>query len=367
MLARLGADLVHGPSRRHEGGEAARPKPLDRAGDEIVVQRQTHSARVVVGADGAVGERRIADHEVIGLAKLRLGEILVPDLRVRIEEFRDPGRGAVHLDAGHHHLAGERFRREREKETGSTTRSRTWPPSKPILSKARQMARMMNSGVKCAYWVARDRLARSLRATSCSSSSPRSSTWARICPIAAEESVGEVGSAERGEAREPLLLIRASVAALGFNRGQKPDRGEIGCRPALPGLGELAIANEAIVMRGDGRRPRRRRLIGFKFVRPSRGRRLGALRRGKSTVETKLAAEARRVEKGQANCSWLVGVLALIGSLVRLRFPFRRPDCPGRPPRAARRVSAGRDPCAAGRRLAVLLLLLSLSVPGSAL
>jgi hypothetical protein len=66
---------------------------------------------------------------------------------------------------------------------------------------------------------------------------------------AAEELVGEVGSAERGEAREPLLLVRASVAALGFNRGEKPDRGEIVCRPALPGLGELAIANEAIVIR----------------------------------------------------------------------------------------------------------------------
>src|SRR5271166_3342971 len=44
MLAGLGADLVHRPAARDEGGEAARPKPLNPAGDEIVVQRQAKAA-----------------------------------------------------------------------------------------------------------------------------------------------------------------------------------------------------------------------------------------------------------------------------------------------------------------------------------
>jgi hypothetical protein len=44
---------------------------------------------------------------------------------------------------------------------------------------------------------------------------------------AAEDPIGEVRGAERGEAREPLLLVRSGVAAFRFDRRHESDRSEI--------------------------------------------------------------------------------------------------------------------------------------------
>ena len=96
--------LVHGPAARDEGREAARPQPLDRPRDEVVVERQAEPAGGIVGADGAAAERRVADDEVVSLGDARLGEVLGADARVRMEELRDPSRDRVHFDAGQRRL-----------------------------------------------------------------------------------------------------------------------------------------------------------------------------------------------------------------------------------------------------------------------
>ena len=59
MLARLLIGLVHGPAAGDEGGEAARFQPLDRAGDEIIMQGEASrpagsSARTVRSLKGGL-------------------------------------------------------------------------------------------------------------------------------------------------------------------------------------------------------------------------------------------------------------------------------------------------------------------------
>jgi hypothetical protein len=68
---------------------------------------------------------------------------------------------------------------------------------------------------------------------------------------AAEDPVGEVRRAERGEARQPLLLVRARVTAFGLDGGREPDRGEIVVCARFPTLGKTAIAGEPVIVRGD--------------------------------------------------------------------------------------------------------------------
>ena len=147
VLARLAVDLVHRPARRYEGGETAGPQPLDRAGDEVIMQGEAQFSGWIVGEDGPIRERGIADCEVVELRQSRLREILVPDEGVRVEEFGDPGGRSVHFDAGQRELGAEGSGARAKKRPAPHPGSRTRPPWKPILRNARQMARIMNSGV----------------------------------------------------------------------------------------------------------------------------------------------------------------------------------------------------------------------------
>ena len=117
--ARPRVALVHGPAAGDEGGEAARLQPFDRARDEIIMQREAELADRVVGANRAVAERRVAEDEIVTVRQAGLGEILMANEGVRIEEPRDAGGGGVHLDAGEGDLAGEGFGHEREEKAGS--------------------------------------------------------------------------------------------------------------------------------------------------------------------------------------------------------------------------------------------------------
>ncbi len=72
VLAGLAIDLVHRPARRYEGGETAWAQPLDRARDEIIVQREAQLSGRIVGAHGPVRERWIADREVEEFRQSRL-------------------------------------------------------------------------------------------------------------------------------------------------------------------------------------------------------------------------------------------------------------------------------------------------------
>ncbi|MHC2432365.1 hypothetical protein ACVII1_000236 [Bradyrhizobium elkanii] len=79
--ARRAIRLVHRAVRCDEGGEPARLQQLDRLDDEIVVEPQTEQAQRAVRADGAIGEGRIADHEVEPRWQLGAREIAGDDPR----------------------------------------------------------------------------------------------------------------------------------------------------------------------------------------------------------------------------------------------------------------------------------------------
>ena len=53
------------------------------------MQGKAQLAGRIVGAYGAVRERRIADREIEDVRQARLGEILVPDAGVGVEELCD--------------------------------------------------------------------------------------------------------------------------------------------------------------------------------------------------------------------------------------------------------------------------------------
>ena len=69
---------------------------------------------------------------------------------------------------------------------------------------------------------------------------------------AAEDPVGEVRRAERGEARQPLLLVRPGMAGFRLDRRHESDRGEIVLCARFPTLGKTAIAGEPVIVCGDG-------------------------------------------------------------------------------------------------------------------
>ena len=69
---------------------------------------------------------------------------------------------------------------------------------------------------------------------------------------AAEDPVGEVRRAERGEARQPLLLVGPCMAGFRLDRRHESDRGEIVVCACFPTLGKTTIAGEPVIVCGDG-------------------------------------------------------------------------------------------------------------------
>ncbi len=246
-----------------------------------------------------------------------LGEILVPNAGVGIEELCDPGGHSVHLDAGQRQLARKRFRREGEEEARSATGlehapaveadSAQRPPDGADHELRREM-RVLRRPLEIREILARDELLE---------------LEAEIFPCggeafagAAKELVGEVRGAEGREFREALLLVRSGVTAFGLDRRHEPDRGEIVSSARLPALGETAIAGEAVVVGGDGRLRGVGRVDDFgRFrleghLRQGRGLRSGESGGRKSAIEAKASAEARGVEEGQGELVVLHGVRA---------------------------------------------------------
>ena len=262
VLARLAIDLVHRPARGDEGGEAAWPQSLDRSRDEIIVQRKAQLSGWIVRADGAVGERWIADCEVVELRQSRLREILVANEGVRVEEFGDPGGRWVHLDAGQRQFANEGFRAKSEEQARATpwlqntATVETHPAQRPpdgADHELRRVVGVLGGPLEVGEVVARDEPFQ---------------FDAEIFPGgresvsgAAEDPVGEVGRAERREACQPLLLVGPGMAALGLDRRHESDRGEIVLCARFPTLGKTALAGEPVVLRrkrwfGGNRRDR---------------------------------------------------------------------------------------------------------------
>ena len=277
------------------------------------MQGKAQFAGRIVGAHGAVRERRIADREIEDVRQARLGEILVPDAGVGIEELCDPGGHSVHLDAGQRQLARKRFRREGEEEARSATGLEHAPaveahpaqrPPDGADHELRREMRVLRRPLEIREILARDELLE---------------LEAEIFPCggeafagAAKEVVGEVRGAEGREFRQELLLVRSGVTAFGLDRRHEPDRGEIVSSARLPALGETAIAGEAVVVGGDGRLRGVGRVDDF-----GRFRLEGHLRKGRglggreSAIEAKASAEARGVEEGQGELVVLHGRRAL--------------------------------------------------------
>ncbi len=117
VLARLRVGLVHRVSAGHEGREAARLQPLDAPGDEVVMQAEAQPAGGVLGPHRAIRERRVAHHQVEGLRQPGLGEVLVPDPGLGVEQPGDPRRGRVHLDAGRGRPCRHLLRHHRQEQS----------------------------------------------------------------------------------------------------------------------------------------------------------------------------------------------------------------------------------------------------------
>jgi hypothetical protein len=253
VLARLAVDLVHRPARRYEGGETAWPQPLDRPRNEIIMQREAQFSGWIVGAHGPVRERRIPDSEVVELRQSRLGEILVPDASVGEEEFGDPGGRWVHFDAGQRELADEGFRAKSEEEARAATglehapAVEAHPAERPPDGADHELGRVvgvLGGPLEIGEVVVRDE---------------PFEFDAEIFPGrresvsgAAEDPVGEVRRAERGEARQPLLLVGPGMAGFRLDRRHESDRGEIVLCARFPALGKTAIAGEPVIVCGDG-------------------------------------------------------------------------------------------------------------------
>ena len=69
--------------------------------------------------DGPIGERRIADHQVVAWCQLRLGEFLRPNGAVGVVQSRDSGGDGVGFDAGEVAGAGDRLGLKRDEEAGA--------------------------------------------------------------------------------------------------------------------------------------------------------------------------------------------------------------------------------------------------------
>jgi hypothetical protein len=110
------------PSPSSAGSASARVShaaPIDvshGAGNEVIMHGEVETAGWIVGPNSAIAEGRISDRELVALGQPGLGEILMPDPGVGIEEFCNARRGGVRLDAGKTCLIGELFRHKGEEE-----------------------------------------------------------------------------------------------------------------------------------------------------------------------------------------------------------------------------------------------------------
>ena len=161
--------------------------------------------------------------------------------------------------------------------------------------KARQIARTMNSGVKCAYCVTRARLASSAGETSCFEVLPEGVPALREGFVggSAEEIVGEVARAEGREEGETFLLFRCGVPRLLLDLKHQSDGGDVVRRARLPVGSEAASARETEVARGNNDRR------GGVFLGLG-DRVVDRLAEGEAGIEAHRGREGGRVEERQA-------------------------------------------------------------------
>lgn len=178
--------------------------------------------------------------------------------------------------------------------------SRTRPPEKPMRRSARQMARTINSGVKCAYCVTRARLCElGLRDELLEVLAQRLPALREgLFRRSAEERVCQLARAERREEGEAVLFLSRGVPRLVLDLEHQPDGRDVVRRARLPVGGEAASARETEVARGNDSRSR-----GVVF---SLGDRVvDRLTEGEAGIEAHRGSQGGRVEERQAQ---LIGV-----------------------------------------------------------
>jgi hypothetical protein len=117
---------------------------------------------------------------------------------------------------------------------------------------------------------------------------------------AAEDPVGEVGPAERREARQPLLLFGPRMAGFRLDCRHESDRGEIVLCARFPTLRKTALAGESVVLRrerwfGGNRRVELFGLFGLDiYLRMG-----GGFRIWESAIKAETLRNDRGVEEGQ--------------------------------------------------------------------
>ena len=215
------------------------------------MERRAEPAGGIVGADGAGAERRVADDEVVSLGDARPGEVLGADARVRIEEFCNPRRDRVHLDAGQRRLGLERFRHEGEEEAGPASGLEDATPGEAHANEGapdgadhefRREMRILRHAGEARELGRRDELLEVL---------PEGLPALRegLLGGSAEEVVGEFARAERREEGETFLLVRSRVPRLLLDLPHQSDGGDVVRHARLPVRAKAASARETEVAR----------------------------------------------------------------------------------------------------------------------
>ena len=207
----------------------------------------------------------------------------------------------VHFDAGQRELAGEGFRAKSEEQARPATRLEDAPaveahpaecPPDGADHELRRVVGVLGGPLEVGEVVARDE---------------PFEFDAEIFPGgresvsgAAEDPVGEVGRAERGEARQPLLLVGPGMAGFRLDRRHKSDRGEIVLCARFPTLGKTALAGEPVVLRRKRWFGGNRRVEGFGLFGLDIDLRMGGgFRSWESAIKAEALRNDRGVEEGQ--------------------------------------------------------------------
>ena len=303
--------LVHRPAADDERANSAGPEVGERTGDERVVQRERQPPIRFGHAHRAVGERRVADHEVEATGELRLGEVLGADRAVGIEKAGDFRGDRVGLDAGVVASAAQRLRLEGNEKARAAPGLEHTPAGKAEAGDCRPegadevfrgVVRVLGGTGQAREFRRRHEVLE--RRANCLPACPERGAGA------AEHRLRKLAAAERAEPDEARLLLRRRGALLGLDLPGDSDRLDVVQRPALPALRKPAIAGKP--ERDGGRLGRSRRTrdlrwwIGGAVARPGRrllhrdsdeggGRNIGRRERGAGEqVQAHLARLGRR-------------------------------------------------------------------------
>ena len=259
MLACRRIGLVHGAMRGDEGGERAGLQQVNRPGDEIVVQTKAKRPVSAVRADGAIGEGRIADGEIVDRSQIRTGKVAIDDPRLRLEKVGDAGGDRIKLDPGHkgcvakwlRHQCREQSRADARFQHPAAAPAQFLDPSPdcPDDELRREMCILGAAGKRRIIAFAYRALER------------RTNIVPALAEIditrPTEHTVGQFAGAEAREADQlRLFLGRRRPVLLGNAVGDK-DRRDIGAGAILPGGGQPAVAVEIEVCRKPRARGRR--------------------------------------------------------------------------------------------------------------